>query len=194
LGGRKGIRPVKKLSGEVLAWLSVWSEVQTCICSSWCHCHSLPLAWVKSIGFTFLVPADLGSPRIRAVNCVCVLLLVNVTWPCIIVLIHGRPWRVDYSIMMNVTWWYFDQSVKQVIVGHTTIVDVCVISSVSVRLQLLRDFGTPLLLRKPDHYEIFKQLQEIWPISIIFFVLGIYKVYLMLTFVNYEFWWNRLPA
>ena len=31
LGGRKGIRPVKKLSGEVLAWLSVWSEVQTCI-------------------------------------------------------------------------------------------------------------------------------------------------------------------
>jgi len=27
----KGIRPVKKLSGGVLAWLSVWSEVQTCI-------------------------------------------------------------------------------------------------------------------------------------------------------------------
>ena len=32
LGGRKGIRPVKKMSGEVLTWLSVWSEVQTCIC------------------------------------------------------------------------------------------------------------------------------------------------------------------
>jgi len=30
-GGRKGIRPVKKLSGGVLAWLSVWSKVQTCI-------------------------------------------------------------------------------------------------------------------------------------------------------------------
>jgi len=28
LGNRKGIRPVKKLSGEVLAWLSVWSKVQ----------------------------------------------------------------------------------------------------------------------------------------------------------------------
>jgi len=27
----KGIRPVKKLSGGVLAWLSVWSEMQTCI-------------------------------------------------------------------------------------------------------------------------------------------------------------------
>ena len=24
----------EKLSGGVLAWLSVWSEVQTCICSS----------------------------------------------------------------------------------------------------------------------------------------------------------------
>jgi len=26
-----GIRPVKHLSGGVLAWLSVWSEVQACI-------------------------------------------------------------------------------------------------------------------------------------------------------------------
>ena len=48
LGGRKGIRPVKKLSGGVLAWLSVWSEVLTCICPSWCHCHSLSLASVES--------------------------------------------------------------------------------------------------------------------------------------------------
>jgi len=38
----------KKRSGEVLAWLSVWSEVQTCIWPSWCHCHSLSLASVKS--------------------------------------------------------------------------------------------------------------------------------------------------
>ena len=48
LGGRKGIRPVKKQSGGVLVWLSVWSEVQTCIWPSWCHCHSLSLASVKS--------------------------------------------------------------------------------------------------------------------------------------------------
>ena len=34
------IWPVKKLSGEVLAWLFIWSEVQMiCIWSSWCHCH-----------------------------------------------------------------------------------------------------------------------------------------------------------
>ena len=30
-----------------MAWLSVWSEVQTCIWPSWCHCHSLSLASVK---------------------------------------------------------------------------------------------------------------------------------------------------
>ena len=48
LGGRKGTRHVKNLSGGVLAWLSVWSEVQTCIWPSWCHCHSLSLASVKS--------------------------------------------------------------------------------------------------------------------------------------------------
>ena len=32
----------------MLAWLSVWSEVQTCIRPIWCHCHSLSLASVKS--------------------------------------------------------------------------------------------------------------------------------------------------
>ena len=48
LGGRENIQPVKNLSIEVLAWLYVWSEVQTCIWPSWCHCHSLSLAPVKS--------------------------------------------------------------------------------------------------------------------------------------------------
>jgi len=38
----------KKLNGGVLAWLSVWSKVQTCIWPSWCHCHSVSLASVKS--------------------------------------------------------------------------------------------------------------------------------------------------
>jgi len=50
LVGRQEGHPVckKKLSGGVLACLSVWSEVQTCIWSSWCHCHLLSLALVKS--------------------------------------------------------------------------------------------------------------------------------------------------
>ena len=56
LGGRKGIRPVKKLNGGVLAWLSIWSNVRACIWPSWCHCHSLSLASVKSrLVFTSLV-------------------------------------------------------------------------------------------------------------------------------------------
>jgi len=42
LGGRKGIRPVKNLSGGVLAWLSDLHMAQLS------HCHSLSLASVKS--------------------------------------------------------------------------------------------------------------------------------------------------
>ena len=47
VGRQEGHPPCKTLSGGVLAWLSVWSEVQTCIWPSWCHCHSLSLASVK---------------------------------------------------------------------------------------------------------------------------------------------------
>jgi len=48
VGRQEGHPACKKLCGGVLAWLSVWSEVQTCIRPSWCHCHSLSLASVKS--------------------------------------------------------------------------------------------------------------------------------------------------
>ena len=48
VGQQEGHPVCKKLSGGVLAWLSVWSEVLTCIWPSWCHCHSLSLASVKS--------------------------------------------------------------------------------------------------------------------------------------------------
>jgi len=58
----------KKLSGGLVAWLSVWSEVQTCVCPSWCHCHSLSCFSKIRIGFTFLVPAHLGSPRKGPLN------------------------------------------------------------------------------------------------------------------------------
>ena len=70
VGRQEGHPACKKLSGGVLAWLSVWSEVQTCIWPSRCHCHSLSLASVKSM----LVPAYPGSPGKRAVKraCVCV--------------------------------------------------------------------------------------------------------------------------
>jgi len=48
VGQEEGHPACKKLSGGVLAWLSVWSEVQTCIWPSWCHCYSLSVAPVKS--------------------------------------------------------------------------------------------------------------------------------------------------
>ena len=48
VGQQEGYPACKKLSGEVLAWLPVWSEVQTYIWPSWCHSHSLSLASVKS--------------------------------------------------------------------------------------------------------------------------------------------------
>jgi len=75
---RKGIRPVKNLSGGVLVWLSVWSEIQTC---NLAYGQLMPLPLTIScfsktqIGFTFLVPAHPGSPGKRAVRlngCACV--------------------------------------------------------------------------------------------------------------------------
>jgi len=48
VGQQEGHPACKKLSDGVLLWLSVWSEMQTCIWPSWSHCHSLSLASVKS--------------------------------------------------------------------------------------------------------------------------------------------------
>jgi len=48
VGWQKGHPACKKLSGGLLVWLSVWSQVQTCIWLSWCHCHLLFLASVTS--------------------------------------------------------------------------------------------------------------------------------------------------
>jgi len=42
-------------------------------------------------------------------------------WPCVIIMTHSWPWRVDHMIMINVTWLHFDQSAKQLIVDRTTI-------------------------------------------------------------------------
>ena len=66
VGWQEGHPACKKQSGGVLAWLSVWSEVQTCIWPSWYHCHSLSLAPVKSR--LVLVP-EKGPLN----GCVCVL-------------------------------------------------------------------------------------------------------------------------
>ena len=86
LGGRNGIQPVKKSSCGVLVSLSVWSEVQTCIWPSRCHCHSLSLATVKSrlvlpfwYWLTRVVP-DKGP--LNGCMCMYVCKLPSVLWHC----------------------------------------------------------------------------------------------------------------
>jgi len=76
VGRQEGHPACKKLSGGVLAWLSVWSEMQTCIRPSWCHCHSLSLASVKSrlvspfwYRLTWVVPETVERV------CVCVIIV-----------------------------------------------------------------------------------------------------------------------
>ena len=59
VGRQEGHPACKKLSGGVLAWLSVWSEVQTVSCFS-----KIQIGF----GFAFLVPAHPGSPGKRAVK------------------------------------------------------------------------------------------------------------------------------
>jgi len=64
----------------VLAWLSVWSEVQMiCIWSCCCHCHPIISSFIKiQNGLTFLVPANpgwSGKEAVKRVSQVCVSVL-----------------------------------------------------------------------------------------------------------------------
>jgi len=67
VGWQEGHPACKKLSGGVLAWLSVWSKVQT-------MAELMPLPPTVScfsklqIGFTSLVPAHPGSPGQKAIK------------------------------------------------------------------------------------------------------------------------------
>ena len=85
VGRQEGHPTCKKLSDEVLAWLSVWSEVQTCIWPSWCHCHSLSLASVKSrlvLPFWYR-PTQLVLEKGPLNGCVCFM--------CMCMCIFSRP-------------------------------------------------------------------------------------------------------
>jgi len=79
VGRQEGHTACKKLSGGVLAWLSVWRKVQTCIWPSWCHCHSLSLASVKSrLDFPFWYQLTQVVPEKGPLNgCVCVCVCVE---------------------------------------------------------------------------------------------------------------------
>ena len=83
VGRQEGHPASKKLSGGVLAWLSVWSEMETCICPSGFHCHSLSLASVKSrLVLPFWYRLTRVVPNIGPLNgcvrvCVCVCVCVQ---------------------------------------------------------------------------------------------------------------------
>ena len=99
LVGRQERHPAcKKQSDGVLVWLSVWSEVQTCIWPSWCHCHSLSLASVKSrLVLPFWYQLTWVVTEKGPLNgCVCVCLLLIVYWSVnrLVLPFWYRPTRV----------------------------------------------------------------------------------------------------
>ena len=73
LGVGKSIRPVKKLSDEVLSSLSVWSKLlMTWIWSSWRHCVPVISFFIRiQIGLTFLVLLTQVDLTKRPLNGVC---------------------------------------------------------------------------------------------------------------------------
>ena len=99
----------KTMSGGALAWLSVWREVQTCIWSSWCHCHSLSLASEKSRLVLLFWYRFTCSPRQRAVKrCVCVcrifctfhVLFSRLVYPVSCICELGVLWLNTYQVFM----------------------------------------------------------------------------------------------
>jgi len=91
LGGTTSIQPVKNLSGEVLAWLSVWSKVQHM--ASWCYCHSVSCFSKIWYQLTRVVP-DNGP--LNACVCVCVY-----HWQmCFVCTVHIR-WTWQFQFHCN---------------------------------------------------------------------------------------------
>ena len=68
VGRQEGHPACKKQSGGVLVWLSVWNEVQTCICKLMLLPLTVSCSSKIQIGFTFLVPAYPGCPGKEAVK------------------------------------------------------------------------------------------------------------------------------
>jgi len=104
VGQQEGHPACKKLSGGVLAWLSDWSDVQTCIWPSGCHCHSLSLASVKSrLVFPFWyrltwVVSDKGPLNVCVCVCVACLTVAPLLTPI------SRRISCLHSCVMAVSW------------------------------------------------------------------------------------------
>jgi len=102
---------------EVLAWLSVWSEVQTCIWSSRCHCHSLSLASLKS---RFVLPFWYWLTRVvpdkgPLNGCVCVCCGIHNTWGHVLLF---QEWchtasQENNAMLMSLCWTCLETSTKK---------------------------------------------------------------------------------
>jgi len=70
VGWQEGHPASKKLSGGMLAWLSVRDEVQICTWPSRCHCHSLSLVPVNPDWFylSTAIVFGLGIGRLHKVR------------------------------------------------------------------------------------------------------------------------------
>jgi len=97
VGRQEGHPACKKLSGGVLVCLSVWSKVQTCIWPSWCHCHSLSLASVKSrLVLPFWYRLTWVVTEKEPLNgCVCVFFLFNL-------FLVGKKWDSTFVVSVFV--------------------------------------------------------------------------------------------
>jgi len=112
----------------MLAWLSVWNEVQMiCMWSNWCHCHPIISCSIKiQIGSTFLVPAYPGCPGHEAIKQMSVCLYVTrysnpATWSLTL------PQTVDRSSLMHCSlWWKQSQLMRihQMIAAETKLQSV----------------------------------------------------------------------
>jgi len=81
VGRKEGHAACKKLSGEVLVLLSVWSKVQMiCIWSSWCHCYPVISCFIKiQNGLPFWCWLTLVVLEKRQINGCSVAVVVSVT-------------------------------------------------------------------------------------------------------------------
>jgi len=84
VGRLEGHPACKKLCGGLLAWLSVWSEVQTCIWPSWCHCLSFVSVKSRLVSFFWYRLTRVFLEKWPLNRCVCV---------CVCV-VHGCRWLV----------------------------------------------------------------------------------------------------
>jgi len=85
-------------------WLSVWSEVQTCIWPSWCHCHSLSHASVKSrLVLPFWYRLTRVVPDEGPLNgCVCVSTVFFSAFSALTLLVG---WQDGHLACKKTEWW-----------------------------------------------------------------------------------------